>query len=116
MDKHPLYDIRKNVLGLSQQRFAQMLGYNYVYIGEIERREKRLNEDMIARIYDVFGIEPNMLLGFAPSFTARERALVQNYRALENTQKAMVDDLVARLEQSKGSGVRRVRPHHPSAA
>ena len=48
--------------GLSQEDFAQVLGYHRTYVGTLERGERNLSLRAIERISDTLGVEPLDLL------------------------------------------------------
>ena len=48
--------------GLSQEDFAQVLGYHRTYVGGLERGERNLSLRAIERISDTLGVEPLTLL------------------------------------------------------
>lgn len=48
--------------GLSQESFADVLGWHRTYIGGIERGERNLSLQSVERISEQLGIDPNELL------------------------------------------------------
>jgi transcriptional regulator with XRE-family HTH domain len=48
--------------GLSQESFADLLGYHRTYVGGLERGERNLTLKSVERIADRVGLEPLALL------------------------------------------------------
>jgi transcriptional regulator with XRE-family HTH domain len=49
-------------LGLSQEEFADRCGMHRTYIGSIERGERNVSIDNVARIAESLGVPPSRLL------------------------------------------------------
>jgi transcriptional regulator with XRE-family HTH domain len=48
--------------GLSQEAFAEVLGYHRTYVGGLERGERNLSLRSVERIARVLGADPHQLL------------------------------------------------------
>ena len=62
----PYVDIIKQLMidnGLSQQKFANILGVNQTTVSQWLLGKKKPGYDSIKMIYEKFGIEPNLLFG-----------------------------------------------------
>ena len=55
--------------GLSQEAFAEVLGWHRTYIGGLERGERNLSLRAIERIASRLGLDPLVLLGSNPRKT-----------------------------------------------
>jgi transcriptional regulator with XRE-family HTH domain len=62
----------RKVRGLSQEAFAEVLGWHRTYIGGLERGERNLSLQAVERIAERLNLDPiDLLLPGAPSRTAR---------------------------------------------
>ena len=52
--------------GLSQEAFADELGYHRTYIGGVERGERNLTLRTVERLAEILGVEPLELLTVTP--------------------------------------------------
>ena len=52
--------------GLSQEAFADQLGFHRTYVGGVERGERNLTLRTIERLADILGVEPLELLTVTP--------------------------------------------------
>ena len=52
--------------GLSQEAFADQLGYHRTYIGGVERGERNLTLRTVERLAGILGVEPLELLAVTP--------------------------------------------------
>lgn len=58
----------RHARGRSQQEFAHDLGYDRTYLGSVERGERNLTLDTVAKLADQLGVEPlDLLQGNRPS-------------------------------------------------
>lgn len=53
---------RRAELGLSQEKFAEMLGYHRTYAGALERGEKNLSLQSLETLAAALGADPRELL------------------------------------------------------
>ncbi len=53
--------------GLSQEAFADQLGYHRTYVGGVERGERNLTLRTVERLAAVLGVEPIELLAPGPA-------------------------------------------------
>lgn len=53
--------------GISQEALAEMAGLHRTYIGSIERSERNISIDNIAKLAAAFGIAPSKLLEDEPA-------------------------------------------------
>jgi len=53
----------REAAGLSQEAFAEQLGFHRTYMGGLERGERNLSLRSVERIADRIGVEPLTLLG-----------------------------------------------------
>ena len=53
--------------GISQETLADMAGLHRTYIGSIERSERNISIDNIARLAAAFGVAPSKLLEDEPA-------------------------------------------------
>lgn len=49
--------------GLSQESFADLLGYHRTYVGGIERGERNLSLKSVGRLAEAINLDPLTLLG-----------------------------------------------------
>ena len=66
MENMPYIDVLRQLMnerGLSQQRFADMLGVNQTTVGQWLLGRKKPGYDSILMLYEKFGIQPNELFG-----------------------------------------------------
>lgn len=47
----------RNILGVSQEKFAEMCGLHRTYISDIERFQRSISLENIQRIADALGVE-----------------------------------------------------------
>jgi transcriptional regulator with XRE-family HTH domain len=52
--------------GISQEAFADQLGFHRTYIGGVERGERNLTLRTVERLADLLGVEPLELLTVTP--------------------------------------------------
>ena len=52
--------------GLSQEAFADQLGFHRTYVGGVERGERNLTLRTVERLADILGVEPLELLTVTP--------------------------------------------------
>jgi transcriptional regulator with XRE-family HTH domain len=52
--------------GLSQEAFADQLGFHRTYVGGVERGERNLTLRTVERLADMLGVEPLELLTVTP--------------------------------------------------
>lgn len=58
----------RHARGRSQQEFAHDLGYDRTYLSSVERGERNLTLDTVAKLADQLGVEPlDLLQGNRPS-------------------------------------------------
>ena len=63
----------RNYLGLSQQQFAQKIGYTTGYISKIEQGLRTPEQKFLEAVYKVFSIDPDWLMsGSGSMFTTTE--------------------------------------------
>ena len=56
----------RNERGLSQEAFADQLGFHRTYVGGVERGERNLTLRTVERLADILGVEPLELLTVTP--------------------------------------------------
>ena len=83
---------RRKELGYSQGELAEKLGVSLSAVSNYENGQNAMREDVLLRVFDVLGIEPNYL--YQDSFTGQaftcsieEESLVKTYRSLRSTGK-----------------------------
>lgn len=99
---HPLAVIRV-AMGLSMEKFAGPLGISRQYLDNIEMGQRRLNADLIEKIQQVYGIEPNELLGIKtqnPAYT-QQTELMKMVRELDQQQQDFLMDIAKSFKKLK---------------
>lgn len=97
--KNRIRELRK-AAGLTGGELAEMLHITAQYLYELERGEKRLNEDLIERLCSIFGVSSDYLLGFSDAIAGRPAsALGQRYPS------HIIPERLARMMELRGLNV-----------
>ena len=121
---------KREELGMSRSELADRLGVSRSAIGNYETGVSAPKEEVLLRLFDALGVDPNYLYrdsfrAPAELFNAEERRLLEKFRRLSLTGRqtvyALVDSLGAwqeELEEERVAAEPRVIPlyHSPAAA
>ena len=55
-------------LGITQEKFSELLGKNDKYIGHIERGERKISKNMIVEIIEFLKIQPAEFFDFSEQY------------------------------------------------
>lgn len=107
----------RKAAGLSQTDLGKAIGKSFRTIQTWERDESLPNAESIWAMCELFGCDPNTLLGWydthpresSPSLTQDESSVLAKYRSLAPTSQiaatAMLDGLAARAKESRENGM-----------
>lgn len=98
--------------GMSGTKLAEMLSLSPQYLYELERGDKRLNEDILMQLANVFNVTTDLILGRDESLAetikpmdADFEVLYRDFRELTSHDREVIMDLVrARRERLRKEG------------
>lgn len=79
----------RKLKGLSQDQLGELCGFHFSYIGGVERGERNISLDNIAKIADALNVEPKFFFDFNESFSSpipedKDLALQELFAILKN--------------------------------
>ena len=60
-------------MGVSQEALADLVGLHRTYVGSVERGERNISLENIARLAGVLGVTPSVLLEGVPALPSKAR-------------------------------------------
>lgn len=96
-------------LGLTQGELAKRLGCTKSAIGNYENGVSSPKEEILLRLFDVLGVDPNFLFQdsfsiSADSFSYSETEIIKKYRALDERGKSAVLAVLDHEYEAAGGG------------